>query len=289
MQFQKGILLAGGSGSRLKPLTTLINKHLLTIYDKPMIFYSLSVLMLSKIKDVAIITNKESLQNYQNFFEDGSWLGMKLRYIVQNKPSGIADTINLSEKFLGKSNFCLMLGDNFYYGGNFSGHLLDCQKSRNKFNLFTYKVKNPNQFGVLSKKQNNYFIYEKPKNNIGNKIVTGLYFLPNKAIHISKKNSKSNRGELEITDVLNKLMKIQKPKIYDLKRGITWMDLGSLDSLNNASDFIRLVQNISNTKIACLEEIALKNKWIKKLSKNKMINKYGNSKYYEYLCKLNCF
>ena len=137
MQFQKGILLAGGSGSRLKPLTTLINKHLLTIYDKPMIFYSLSVLMLSKIKDVAIITNKESLQNYQNFFEDGSWLGMKLKYIVQNKPNGIADTINLSEKFLGKSNFCLMLGDNFFYGGNFSGHLLNCQKSINKFKLFT--------------------------------------------------------------------------------------------------------------------------------------------------------
>ena len=269
MQFQKGILLAGGSGSRLKPLTTLINKHLLSIYDKPMIFYSLSVLMLSKIKEVVIVTNKESLKNYQNFFEDGSWLGMKLKFIVQNKPSGIADTINLSEKFLGKSNFCLMLGDNFFYGGDFSGHLIDCQKSKNKFKLFTYKVKNPNQFGVLSKRQNNYFIHEKPKNFVGNQIVTGLYFLPNKAIHISKKNNKSKRGELEITDVLNKLMKIHKPKIYDLKRGITWMDLGSLESLNNASDFIRLIQNISSTKIACLEEIALKNKWIKKLSKNK--------------------
>ncbi len=128
-----------------------------------------------------------------------------------------------------------------------------------------------------------------PKKKIGNKIVTGLYFLPNKVIQISKKNKISKRGELEITDVLNKLMKLQKPKIYDLKRGITWMDLGSLDSLNNASDFIRLIQSISNTKIACLEEIALKNKWIKKLSRNKMINKYGNSQYYKYLCELNCF
>lgn len=289
MQFQKGILLAGGSGSRLKPLTTLINKHLLTIYDKPMIFYSLSVLMLSKIKDVVIITNKESLHNYQDFFEDGAWLGMKLKYIIQNKPKGIADAINLSERFLGKSNFCLMLGDNFFYGGNFSGHLVDCQKSKNKFKLFTYNVKNPDQFGVLTNKQKKYFIREKPKNNISNKVVTGLYFLPNKAIHISKINKKSKRGELEITDVLNKLMKIQKPKIYELKRGITWMDLGSLDALNNASDFIRLIQNISNTKIACLEEISLKNKWIKKLSKNQMKSKYGNSQYFEYLSKLNCF
>tara|TARA_B110000971_G_scaffold48969_1_gene49093 strand:- start:5563 stop:6432 length:870 start_codon:yes stop_codon:yes gene_type:complete len=289
MQFQKGILLAGGTGSRLKPLTTLINKHLLTIYDKPMIFYSLSILMLSKIKEVAIITNGESLQNYQKFFEDGSWLGMKIKYIVQNKPGGIAHTINISEKFLGKSNFCLMLGDNFFYGGNMSGHLNDCQKSSGKFKLFTYKIKNPDQFGVLTKKQNNYFIHEKPKKNIGNEIVTGLYFLPNKAIYISKKNKKSKRGELEITDVLNKLMQIQKPKIYDLKRGITWMDLGSLDSLNNASDFIRLIQNISNTKIACLEEIALKNKWIKKLCRSKMIDKYGNSQYFEYLCELNSF
>ena len=138
MQFQKGILLAGGTGSRLKPLTTLINKHLLTIYDKPMIFYSLSILMLSKIKEVAIITNGESLQNYQKFFEDGSWLGMKIKYIVQNKPGGIAHTINISEKFLGKSNFCLMLGDNFFYGGNMSGHLNDCQKSSGKFKLFTF-------------------------------------------------------------------------------------------------------------------------------------------------------
>ena len=192
MQFQKGILLAGGSGSRLKPLTTLINKHLLTIYDKPMIFYSLSVLMLSKIKEVAIITNKESLHNYQDFFEDGAWLGMKLKYIVQNKPNGIADAINLSEKFLGKSNFCLVLGDNFFYGGNFSGHLIDCQKSKNKFKLFTYNVKNPDQFGVLTNKKKNYFIKEKPKNNISKKVVTGLYFLPNKVIHISKisKNQK---------------------------------------------------------------------------------------------------
>jgi glucose-1-phosphate thymidylyltransferase len=289
MQFEKGILLAGGSGTRLKPLTTLINKHLLTIYDKPMIFYSLSILMLSKIREIVIITNKESLKNYQDFFEDGSWLGMSIDYIVQEKPSGIADTINLSEKFIAKSNFCLMLGDNLFYGSNLTGYLEDCQKSKGNFKLFTYKVKNPSSFGVLFNRNGNIYIHEKPKRFIGNDIVTGLYFLPNEIIKISKKNKKSKRGELEISDSLNSLMKVQKPKIYDLKRGITWMDLGSLSSLNSASDFIKLIQNITNTKIACLEEISLKNKWIKKISKKKMITKYGNSEYFEYLKKLNCF
>tara|TARA_B100000886_G_C20363004_1_gene466070 strand:- start:144 stop:1019 length:876 start_codon:yes stop_codon:yes gene_type:complete len=289
MQFQKGILLAGGSGTRLKPLTTLINKHLLTIYDKPMIFYSLSVLMLCKIKNVAIITGKESFKNYKSFFEDGSWLGMKIKFIIQDKPSGIADAINISEKFINKSNFCLMLGDNLFYGGNLTGYLNDCQNSNGSFKLFSYEVKDPSKFGVLSKKKTEFYIHEKPKKYISNKVVTGMYFLPNIAIKISKKNKKSKRGELEITDVLNNLIKLKKPKIYELKRGITWMDLGSLESLNNASDFIKLIQNISNTKIACLEEIAIKNKWIKKISKIKMQKKYGNSEYFKYLKNLNCF
>ena len=139
------------------------------------------------------------------------------------------------------------------------------------------------------KKKKLFYIHEKPKKYISNKVVTGMYFLPNIAIKISKKNKKSVRGELEITDVLNNLIKLKKPKIYELKRGITWMDLGSLESLNNASDFIKLIQNISNTKIACLEEIAIKNKWIKKVSKIKMQKKYGNSEYFNYLKKINCF
>jgi glucose-1-phosphate thymidylyltransferase len=286
MQFQKGILLAGGSGTRLKPLTTLINKHLLTIYDKPMIFYSLSILMLSKIREIAIITNKESLKNYQNFFEDGSWLGMNISYIVQNKPGGIADTINISEKFIAKSNFCLMLGDNLFYGSDLTGYLQDCQKSNGNFKLFTYKVKDPSSFGVLSHVNGRFYIHEKPKRFIGNNIVTGLYFLPNEIIKISKKNRKSKRGELEISDVLNSLMKIKKPKIYDFKRGITWMDLGSLDSLNKASSLIKTIQEISNTQISCLEEIAKKNGWIKKLQLTKMQNKYGDSAYFKYLKNL---
>jgi glucose-1-phosphate thymidylyltransferase len=286
MQFQKGILLAGGSGTRLKPLTTLINKHLLTIYDKPMIFYSLSILMLSKIRRIAIITNKESLKNYQNFFEDGSWLGMNISYIVQDKPSGIADTINISEKFIAKSNFCLMLGDNLFYGSDLTGYLEDCQTSKGNFKLFTYKVKDPSSFGVLSNLKGRFYIHEKPKRFIGNNIVTGLYFLPNEIIKINKNNRKSKRGELEISDVLNNLMKIKKPKIYDFKRGITWMDLGSLDSINKASDLIKNIQEISNTQISCLEEIAIRNAWIKNLDFSKMKNKYGDSEYFKYLKKL---
>ena len=165
----------------------------------------------------------------------------------------------------------------------------DSQKNEKKIKLFTYSSKNPENFGVLTKKNSKFYIYEKPKKFVGSEIVTGLYFLPNKAIDISRKIRSSKRGELEISDVLNKIMHSIEPKVYNLKRGITWMDLGNIDSLNQASEFIKLIQNISNTQIGCLEEISLKNNWIKRLSKQKMMEKYGDSPYFKYLKNLNFF
>tara|TARA_B110000971_G_C19939584_1_gene468087 strand:- start:72 stop:944 length:873 start_codon:yes stop_codon:yes gene_type:complete len=289
MRFNKAILLAGGTGTRLKPMTNMINKHLLPVFDKPMIFYSMSILMLAKIRDICIVTNKENIGSFKNFFKRGDWLGLKITYKIQKKSIGIGDGITLCKKFIGKSNYALCLGDNFFYGGDLTGILKNAQDTAELCKILTYEVPNPSSFGVLSKKNKKHFIYEKPKKFIGNEIVTGLYFLPNESLKINSKLKKSKRGEFEITNLLNKIFDQHKSKVYKLNRGTTWMDLGNLDSLNAASDFIKLVQNFTNKKIACLEEISINNRWIKKISKNEMQEKYGDSEYYQYLKKLNFF
>ncbi len=284
MKFDKGILLAGGNGNRLKPLTNLLNKHLLPVFDKPMIFYSLSVLMLAKIRKICIVTNEESINAFKFFFQNGKWLGLDITYQIQRKSIGIANGITLCKKFIGKSNFAMCLGDNFFFGSDFTGFLEKAQKDKHLCKIFSYEVANPSDYGVLSEKK--LKIYEKPKKFISKKIVPGLYFLPNKAIKISKFIKKSKRGEYEITDVLNEIFKSKNTKIYDLRRGITWMDLGTLESINKASNFVQIVQENNKNLIGCLEEIALKNKWIKKPDYKFFKKKYGNTFYFKYLKNL---
>jgi len=285
MKFDKGILLAGGNGSRLRPLTNLLNKHLLPIYDKPMIFYSLSILMLAKIRKICIVTNEESIHAFENFFQDGKWLGLDITYKIQKKSIGIANGITLCKEFIGKSNFAMCLGDNFFFGSDFTGFLERAQNEEHVCKIFSYEVQNPSDYGVLSEKKE-IKIYEKPKKFISKKIVPGLYFLPNSALKISESSKKSKRGEYEITDVLNKIFKTKKVKIYNLKRGITWMDLGTLKSINKASNFVKIIQENNKNLIGCLEEISLKNRWIKKLDYKFFKEKYGESYYFKYLKSL---
>lgn len=286
MKYNKAILLAGGQGTRLRPTTNLINKHLLPIYDKPMIFYSLSIIMLSKIRDICIVSDLNTLNILKNFFGSGKWLGLRLSYIEQKKSLGIANGISLTKKFINKSNFCLMLGDNFFYGSDLTNYLKLAQKENKDGKIFSYEVKNPSYFGVLHERKNGIKIFEKPKKFLGNKIVTGLYFLPSYALDLAKKTKFSNRGEMEITNILNYLLKKNKCKIYHFKRGIKWLDMGTIENLVGATEFIKNVELNNANKIACLEEIAFKNKWLKKIDLKFFRKKYGNTDYFRYLKKL---
>ena len=286
MKYNKAILLAGGQGTRLRPTTNLINKHLLPIYDKPMIFYSLSIIMLSKIRNICIVSDLNTLNILKNFFGSGEWLGLKLSYIEQKKSLGIANGISLAKKFINKSNFCLMLGDNFFYGSDLTNYLKLAQEENKDGKIFSYEVKNPSDFGVIYKKKNNIKIFEKPKKYLGNKIVTGLYFLPNYAIDLANETKFSNRGEMEVTNILNYLLKKNKCKVYNLKRGIKWLDMGTIENLVGATEFIKNIEFNNAKKIASLEEISLKNKWLKKIDFKFFRKKYGNTDYFRYLKKL---
>ena len=286
MKYNKAILLAGGQGTRLRPTTNLINKHLLPIYDKPMIFYSLSIIMLSKIKDICIVSDLNTLNILRNFFGSGKWLGLRLTYIEQKKSLGIANGVSLARKFIKNSNFCLMLGDGLFYGSDLTSYLNLAQIEKKDGKIFSYEVNNPSYFGVINKKKNGIEIVEKPKKFLGNKIITGLYFLPNYAIDLAKKTKFSKRGEMEITDILNYLLKKNKCKIYHLKRGIKWLDMGTTENLVGATELIKNVEFNNANKIACLEEIAFKNKWIKKIDLKFFRKKYGNNDYFRYLKKL---
>tara|TARA_B100000767_G_scaffold274583_1_gene308086 strand:+ start:1749 stop:2609 length:861 start_codon:yes stop_codon:yes gene_type:complete len=286
MQFNKAILLAGGQGTRLRPTTNLINKHLLPVFDKPMIFYSMSIIMLAKIKNILIVSDLDTIKILKKFFNNGDWLGLKISYVEQKKSLGIVDAVKLSEKFINNSNFCLMLGDNLFYGSELTSFLKVSQTSNKECSIFSYEVKNPSSFGVLSEKVGNTKIIEKPKKFINNKIITGLYFLPNRSIKLALKSKRSLRGEFEITDILNKIIKNKKYQIHHLNRGIKWMDMGTVDSLNRATEFIKNVEHNNAKKIACLEEISLKNKWINKIDLKFFKKKYGNTDYFQYLKKL---
>lgn len=286
MKYTKALLLSGGSGSRLKPTTNLINKHFLPVYDKPMIYYSLSMIMLSKIKDICIISDEKSIVNFKSYFDDGKWLGIKISYLLQKEPLGILNAIQISETFIKKSNFSLMLGDNFFYGSDLTGYFNKVQTNKYETNIFSYNSKNPDKFGVIKKSKNQIKIIEKPKKFISNRIVPGYYFLPNKSIYLSKKIKKSKRNEFEIADLLNILLIKKKYKIHNLNRGITWMDLGTLNSIIQASQFIKSIEDNNLNKIGCLEEIALKNKWIPRINIKLMKYKYGDTDYLNYLKKL---
>ena len=288
MNETKGIILAAGRASRLFPITYAVNKQLLAIYDKPMIYYPLSVLMLSYIKDVLIITKKEDLKSFKSLLGNGRKLGMKISYAIQKEPKGIADAFIIGEKFIGNSNCALILGDNIFYGQNFSEKLLSAKSRQNGATVFSYPVHDPQRYGVveLDKNNNPIKIIEKPRTPKSNLAVTGLYFYDNEVINIAKSLKPSKRGELEITDV-NKIY-LKKKKLYmeSFGRGFAWLDTGTPESLLTANNFIANIEQRQGLKIACLEEIAYINKLISKLQLTKLTNLMSSGPYKDYLLNL---
>ena len=285
---KKGIILAGGKGTRMSPLTKAVNKQLLPIYDKPLIFYPLSILMLSKIKDILIIVNKGQLNQYKKILPDGSNLGIKISYLEQSKPRGLPDAFVVGEKFIGKENVAMILGDNFFYGQNLSKLLQSSTKLKKGAKVILHKVIKPELFGVAKVNKSNKIIkiQEKPKKFFSDLAITGLYFFDNKVINYSKKLKPSKRGEVEIIDLL-KFYKIKNELFADLiGRGGAWLDTGSMEDFYKTSNFVSAIENRQGLKIACLEEIALNNNWITKKNIKKSIKFYGNCDYSKYLSKL---
>ena len=284
---RKGIILAGGMGTRMSPLTKAVNKQLLPIYDKPLIFYPLSILMLSKIKNILIIVNKGQLQQYKKLLNNGENLGIKISYLEQDKPRGLPDAFILGRKFIGKDKVAMILGDNFFYGQSLSKMLNECVRIKNGAKIILHKVINPENFGVARTKGKKILsIKEKPKKFFSDLAITGLYFFDNKVVDYAKKLKPSKRNELEIVDLLNKYRKKNKLTAEFIGRGGAWLDTGSIEDFYKTSNFVSAIENQQGLKIACLEEIALLNKWISKKNINNSIKFYGNCEYSRYLKKL---
>ena len=284
---KKGIILAGGMGTRMSPLTKAVNKQLLPVYDKPLIFYPLSILMLAKIRDVLIIVNKGQLDQYRKLIPDGKKLGMKINYIEQNKPRGLPDAFILGKKFIKKDNVAMILGDNFFYGQSLSKMLFDCVKIKKGAKVVLHKVSNPEKFGVATVKGKKILsIKEKPKNSKSDLAVTGLYFFDNKVVKFANKLKPSKRKELEIVDLLNSYRKINQLSSEFLGRGGAWLDTGSIEDFYKTSNFVSAIENLQGFKIACLEEISLNNNWINKNKIYEAIKFYGNCDYSKYLKKI---
>ena len=282
---KKGIILAGGTGSRMSPLTKAVNKQLLPIYDKPLIFYPLSVLMLSGIRDVLIIVNKGQLNQFKKILPNGNNLGIKISYAEQKNPRGLPDAFLVGEKFIGNENVALILGDNFFYGQSLTEILKKCVKLKVGATVILHPVKNPSLYGVASidKKNKITKIIEKPKNKISNLAVTGFYFFDNKVINYSKNLKPSKRKEIEIVDLLNKYREKKKLSAKFISRGGAWLDTGSIEDFYNTSAFVAALENRQGLKIACLEEIAFSNKWINKKNILNAIKFYGKCSYSQYL------
>ena len=285
---KKGIILAGGKGTRMSPITKAINKQLLPIFDKPLIFYPLSILMLAKIKDILIIVNKGELNQYKKILPDGKNLGIKIKYEEQSKPRGLPDAFILGEKFIGKDNVALILGDNFFYGQNLTNQLLNYKKLKKGAKIILHKVKKPDQYGVakINKKYKVTHIKEKPKKFISDLAITGLYFFDNLVCKYSKLLKPSKRGELEIVDLINKYKKKGNLKANLLGRGGAWLDTGSIDDFYKTSAFVSAIEKRQGLKVACIEEIALSNGWINEREINNQIKFYGKCEYSEYLKNL---
>ncbi len=285
---KKGIILAGGMGTRMSPLTKAVNKQLLPLYDKPLIYYPLSILMLAGIKEILIIVNKGQLAQFKKILPEKNNLGINLKYKEQNKPGGLPEAFIIGEQFIKKDNVAMILGDNFFYGQNFSSKLRDCRYLKSGAKIFLHPVNNPNSYGVASVNKSHKItsLKEKPKKTKSNLAVTGLYFFDNKVVNFSKKLKPSKRKELEIIDLLNKYKNQQKLKAEYLGRGGVWLDTGSVEDFYGASNFISTVEKRQGLKIACLEEIALKNKWISKNDIKKSIKFYGKCGYSSYLINL---
>ena len=284
---KKGIILAGGSGSRLSPLTKIINKQLLPLYDKPLIFYPLSILMLAEIRNILIIHNPNDENNFRKILGDGSGFGIKIQYKIQDKPNGLPEAFIVGEEFIKKESVALILGDNFFYGQGFSKRLKNFAKNNFGSTIFTYSVNNPKDYGIVETRNNKILsIKEKPKKTSSKQAITGLYFFDSNVVNYSKKLKPSKRNELEIVDLIKMYLKIKKLKVEFIGRGSAWMDTGSIDGLFETSQFISSIEKRQGQKIACLEEIALNKKWISKSSIKKQINFYGDCEYSKYLKKL---
>ena len=281
----KGIILAGGNGTRLKPLTSIINKHMLPIYDKPMIYYPLSVFMLAGIRDILIIVNKNDIEYYKKLLGDGSNLGINLSYEIQQSADGIAQSFIIGKRFIGNSKVSLILGDNIFFGYKFSDLLSDAVKLNSGSLVLTNYVKNPNEFAICELDNNGKVISieEKPKNPKSNLAVTGLYFYDNDVIKIAEDLKPSKRGELEITDINKTYLKNGKLEALYLGRGFAWLDTGSHQSLLDAGNFVRTIEERQGLKIACLEEISFNKGWIDENNLMKQIEKFNNSPYSNYL------
>tara|TARA_B100000941_G_C28490790_1_gene547828 strand:+ start:607 stop:1479 length:873 start_codon:yes stop_codon:yes gene_type:complete len=286
----KGIVLAGGNGTRLYPLTKVVSKQLLPIYDKPMIYYSLSTLLLSGIKDILIISTPQDINFYEQLFFDGSQFGLNIQYKIQPSPDGLAQAFILGEEFIGDDNVALVLGDNIFYGSGFSSKLKKCVNIVNdekKAVVFGYEVKNPKRYGVVDfdNDGNAISIKEKPQYPKSNYAVVGLYFYPNSVVKIAKSIKPSQRGELEITSVNSYYLNKNDLKVDILDRGFAWLDTGTIDSINNASNYIRTIEERQGLKIACLEEIAYSNKFINESQLKELIKKLPDD-YANYLRRL---
>ncbi len=285
---KKGIILAGGAGTRMSPLTKAVNKHLLPIYDKPVFFYPLSVLMLSGIRDILIIVNKGQQNQFKKILPDGKNLGIKITYAEQKNPKGLPDAFLIGEKFIGNDNVALILGDNFFYAQSLTKKLKECVKLKKGATVILHPVRNPSSYGVASINKKNKItrIIEKPKKIFSNLAVTGLYFFDNKVVNYSKKLKPSKRNELEIVDLLNKYKKSKKLNAEFLGRGGAWLDTGSIKDFYDTSAFVSALENRQGLKIACLEEISLNNKWINKKNIESAIKFYGKCNYSQYLSTL---
>lgn len=283
----KGIVLAGGKGSRLNPLTKSVNKHLLPLFDKPLIYYSLSILMLANIREILIIVNEKDISSYKMLLGDGKRFGIKLKYAIQEKPSGIPEAFTIGAHFIKNSNVALILGDNFFYSQGLSKLLNDSKKKFKGAKIFCQQVKNPGAFGVVEIKNNHIkSLKEKPKKTNSNLAISGLYFFDKNVAELSKNLKKSKRNETEIVDLLKIYLKKKKLNFTILGRGAAWLDTGTPEYLFEASNFVYNIEKRQGFKIACLEEIAFLNGWINNNKIYESIEFYGNCTYSDYLKKL---
>lgn len=285
MKKWKGIILSGGTGSRLYPVTRAISKQLLPVYDKPMIYYSISVLILAEIKDILIITTPEDQVVFQKLLGDGSNFGVNLQYAAQDNPNGLAESFIIGEAFIGSDNVCLILGDNIFYGQGFKNFLTDAKKRDQGATVFAYKVTDPKRFGVVQfdKDKKVISIEEKPKIPKSNFAITGLYFYDNSVVNISKNIKPSNRGELEITDVNKVYLEKGSLNVGKFGRGFAWLDAGTHNNLIEASIFVQVIEQRQGLKIACLEEMAYRNGWITREKLVNIASSLGKTPYGNYL------